>query len=91
MRDIWCDDEMTPFIEIVKSNVSCEVENEIMRAVYRVGVIVDKERLVQALTDAKAFWREGYEAALRAGGAVQVEGYRCCPCCGAKMGGDGDG
>ena len=36
------------------------VEGEIMKAVVKVGVDVDKERLLKALMDAKSFYEEGY-------------------------------
>jgi hypothetical protein len=56
-------DFMKPIIQLWQTQMRLEQENEIMRAVQSVGVSVDKERLLQALSDARAFWREGYNAA----------------------------
>jgi hypothetical protein len=57
-------DTMEPIIELHYSQLRMEQENEIMRAVQRMDVNVDKERLLQALTDARRFWQEGYEACM---------------------------
>lgn len=58
-------DTMQPIIELAYSQMRMEQENEVMKAVQSVGVNVDKERLVQALTDARKFWDEGYVAGRR--------------------------
>ena len=55
-------DSMKPIIELAYSQMRMEQENYILRAVQGVGVSVDKDRLIQALTDAHLFWDEGYEA-----------------------------
>lgn len=57
---------MQPIIELTYSNTSHQIEKtlegEIFTAIMRVGVNVDKDRLIKALSDAKAFYYEGYEA-----------------------------
>lgn len=59
------EDTMQPIIELAYSQMQMEQENEVMRAVQKIGVNVDKDRLIQALTDARKFWDEGYEAGRR--------------------------
>jgi hypothetical protein len=54
-------DTMQPIIELAYSKMRMEQENEVMKAVQSIGVNVDKERLIQALTDAYRFWQEGYQ------------------------------
>lgn len=56
-------DGMKPIIELYATEMRTEWENGIMRAVGNAGVDVDKERLVQAINDARMFYYEGYEAA----------------------------
>lgn len=59
---------MKPIIEIVQTRPTFEfhqrvtncIEEHIYRSVVNVGVNVDKERLIQALEDARAFYDEGY-------------------------------
>jgi hypothetical protein len=58
-------DEMKPIVELFSTEMRTAVDNGIMKAVYDVGVNVDKERLLQALNDARVFWHEGYEAGSR--------------------------
>ena len=58
-------DFMKPIIDLFSTEMRTAVDNGIMKAVYDVGVNVDKERLLQALKDARAFWHEGYEAGRR--------------------------
>ena len=52
--------EMKPIIEVFQMNVRMEQEAHILKAVADVGVHVDKERLIKALTDARSFYEEGY-------------------------------
>lgn len=47
------------------SEINKTVEGEIMNAVMKVGVDVDKERLLKALIDAKSFYEEGYADGMR--------------------------
>ena len=68
---------MEPIIKIMQTQMRTQLEDAVCKAVLDVGVVVDKERLVKALTDAEAFYREGYEAALR--GAPPVEAKRDIP------------
>lgn len=58
-------DTMQPIIELMYSQMRMEQENEVMKAVQSVGVNVDKERLIQALTDAQKFYSEGYMACIK--------------------------
>ena len=55
-------DPMKPLIEEFITNWRIQEEDHIMKAVSDVGISVDKPRLIQALTDAKAFYEEGYIA-----------------------------
>lgn len=56
---------MKPIIEQIMGQMHTEYENGVMRAVQSYDFNVDKDRLTQALTDARAFYEEGYRAALR--------------------------
>ena len=60
------DNFMKPIIETYYSQLQTSFENEILKGVRSVGVQVDKERLLQALKDAKEFWHEGYKDGYRA-------------------------
>lgn len=54
--------EMQSIIEMVYMNSVKEQEGHILKAVADVGIHVDKDRLIKALTDARYFYLEGYEA-----------------------------
>lgn len=56
--------DMEPIIKQVLGQMHTEYENGVMRAVQSYGFAVDKDRLLQALTDARAFYEEGYMAAM---------------------------
>ena len=59
---------MKPIIEIVEQmhhDMMVQKENAVLKAVNEIDVVVDKERLLQALSDAKAFYGEGYRDAMR--------------------------
>lgn len=56
---------MKPLIEEFLRDFRLQEEDNIMRAVGEVGIHVDKQRLLQALTDAREFYEEGYRAAMR--------------------------
>ena len=71
-------DPMKPLIEEFMTDFRIQEENHIMRAVADVGIVVDKPRLMQALTDAKAFYEEGYMAAMNRPNVVEV--VRCKDC-----------
>lgn len=58
---------MQPIIEIIEADRQAAIEGEVLRAVQRIGVNVDKDRLIQALTEARKFYDEGYRAALANG------------------------
>ena len=66
-------DPMKPIIEQVMSQIRVEEENQVLRAVRDVNIIVDRERLVQALNDAKEFYNEGYVAGSKATKWISVE------------------
>lgn len=69
---------MLPIIDVIQAQMQTAYEDEVLRAVQKVGVIVDKERLMQALTTARKFYEEGYRAAMN--GADVVEVVRCKDC-----------
>lgn len=48
-------------IEVIQSQMDGIVENEIYKAVLRVGVNVDKEELIRALKHDRAQYQKGYE------------------------------
>lgn len=51
---------MKPIIEIVTGQIRTSLEGELYRAVQNVGINVDKDRLLQALNDARSFYADGY-------------------------------
>ena len=53
---------MEPIIRAYHAAMEAQFEGEVLKACQRVGIEVDKERLVQALTDARKFYDEGYRA-----------------------------
>lgn len=48
-------------VNIIKTQMSMEIEGEIMRAVQKVGVIVDKEELIKALRYDRGQYNKGFE------------------------------
>lgn len=58
--------DMKPIIEVYQQQVNDFYEGEVMKAVHKVYVNVDKDRLVKAITDARAFYEEGYTDAISA-------------------------
>lgn len=66
-------ESMMPIIEMMAKDIRMKQEECITNAVHEVGVFVDKERLVQALTDARAFYDEGYRAGYHAARMAEVE------------------
>lgn len=65
-------DPMKPIIEEIMGEFRIQQEDNVMKAVADVGIYVDKPRLMQALTDAKAFYEEGYRAAMQRADVVEV-------------------
>lgn len=68
---------MRPIINIVEQihhDLMEQKENAIMKAVSKFDVVVDKERLMQALKDAKAFYDEGYRDAMNTIESIQAAG-----------------
>lgn len=86
---------MKPIIEQIMGQMHTEYENGVMRAVQSYDFNVDKDRLTQALTDARAFYEEGYRAALREQeqreqgcedcSAFYESNYKFCPYCGRRL------
>lgn len=64
---------MKPIIRQFVGQLHTEYENGVMKAVQSVGFDVDKDRLLQALTDARAFYEEGYRAAMRQSKWISVK------------------
>lgn len=55
---------MEPIIKLAERDFQVKVEGGVFKACREVGIVVDKERLVQALEDAVKFYNEGYRDAL---------------------------
>lgn len=55
-------DPIEPIIKAITKDLAVQFDGKVTRAVKEVGVVVDKDRLVQALTDANKFYEEGYLA-----------------------------
>lgn len=55
-------DTMEPIIKVYQTELETKFTNGILKACRRVEVDVDKERLLQALNDARKFYDEGYRA-----------------------------
>ena len=66
---------MQPIIEQIVGQMQTEYENGVMKAVQSCDFNVDKERLTQALFDARSFYEEGYRAALREQEQRELESY----------------
>lgn len=62
---------MKPLIDEFLTDFRIQQEDNVMRAIGEVGICVDKPRLEKALTDARAFYDEGYRAAMRSDDVVQ--------------------
>ncbi len=76
---------MKPIIERIASEMQLKEENHLCYVASReVGYNVDKDRLAQALTDAKKFYDEGFRA------GVGVDIVRCKECCYAEPGDNPD-
>ena len=73
-----CFESMKPIVEIVTGQMRTSLEGEVFRAVQNVGVNVDKNRLLQALNDARSFYAEGFRAGQKSVDAVEV--VRCKDC-----------
>lgn len=53
-------DTMKPIIKVFQAEMETKFTDGILKACRRVDVDVDKERLVQALNDARRFYDEGF-------------------------------
>lgn len=66
-------DTMQPIIRLAMADFETQLEGTIMCCVQNVHVDEDKDRLVQALTDARKFYDEGYRAGYRCAKAEQED------------------
>ena len=57
---------MEPIIRSYVTESTAQMEDDCLKVCQRYGFDVNKERLQQALTDARKFYEEGYEAGKRA-------------------------
>lgn len=74
---------MKPIIEIVERmhhDLMEQKEEAIIKAVNKFDVVVDKERLMQALKDAKAFYDEGYRDAMNTAVSLFANIVHCREC-----------
>lgn len=55
-----------PIIEVFRTRVRTQIEDEIIKAVHNVGVLVDKEELLKALKYDREQYTQGYEDGLNA-------------------------
>ncbi len=69
---------MKPIIEVVESALRGRFEEGVLQVCREVGIVVDKERLSQALEDARKFYDEGYRAGCR--DALRENVVLCCDC-----------
>lgn len=53
-------------IEIIQGEVEAKMEGEVLKAIQRVGVNVDKEELIKAIRYDRAQYEKGYEDGLHA-------------------------
>ena len=74
---------MEPIVEIITHTINAKIEDEVYQATQRLHVTVNKERLIQALNDARAFYDEGYKAGRR--DALDEDREYECPVCGCEM------
>lgn len=54
-------------ISICRENVETSIDNEIFKAIYDVGIYVDKDKLLQALNADKTRYEEAFEQGRIAG------------------------
>ena len=57
---------MEPIIRAIVTESTAQMEDDCLKVCQSYGFDVNKERLQQALTDARKFYEEGYEAGKRA-------------------------
>ena len=67
---------MEPIIKACMTELNTQMEGDVLKVCHSYGIDVDKERLIQALTDARKFYDEGY----RDGKRDAVEVVRCEEC-----------
>lgn len=56
-----------PPIDIILHNTSLNFEKDVLKAVYDVGINVNKEELIKALKYDRGMWDKGYNAGRKAG------------------------
>ena len=64
---------MKPLVEQFISDFRIQQEEHMVKAVGELGICVDKARLLKALADARAFYEEGYRAAMRRSEWISVK------------------
>lgn len=67
---------LEPIIKVHMTELNAQMEGDVLKVCHSYGIEVDKERLMQALTDARKFYDEGY----RDGRSDAVEVVRCEDC-----------
>lgn len=60
-------------IKIITQQLNCQVEKEIMTAVQRVGIIVDKDALIRALQYDQGQYQKGYKDGYTAAREEMIE------------------
>jgi len=58
IKDFGC--KMKSIIDLYYEDAAAKLDGEILSAVHKVGIHVDKDRLLKALTDTRAFYDEGF-------------------------------
>lgn len=92
MRDGY-DTPLTTYITKVQAEVAKETDDQVLKAVWKLGINVDKDKLVQALTADKERYNEAYRKGYsdaKAHGYWILWGYNNenmqCSVCGASWG-----
>lgn len=68
---------MEPIIKACMTELNTQMEGDVLKVCHSYGIDVDKERLMQALTDARKFYDEGYRDGKT---AARAEIVRCKDC-----------
>ena len=56
---------MERIVQMMERELEVKLQESVLQACREVGVVVDRERLVQALTEAERFYHEGFRDAMR--------------------------
>lgn len=77
---------MEPIIKACMTELNTQMEGDVLKVCHSYGIDVDKERLMQALTDARKFYDEGYRDgkrdAVRQGRWIAVKDFGGGQCIG---------